>query len=237
MSLRLNRFSLSRAALAALLVTTAASAAADVLVVRSSGPSAKNYQPGQRVADDARLRLQSGDTVVLLDARGTRTFRGPGLFSPSSAVQAGTHTVAGPDGRRARIGAVRSAGIVPASPTTIWDVDVSQGGTLCLANTSDVRLWRPDASEATELTITGPGGASQSVEWPAGTATITWPDALPLRDGAEYQLNRPGTAVPTRIRVKTLSAPPTDLEAVAEALISNGCPEQLELLVATAPTL
>ena len=138
---------------AALLVAGAASAAANVLVVRSSGPSAKSYAPGRSLPDNARIALQAGDTVVVLDARGTRTFRGPGTFSPSQAVQASARTVQAADGRRARIGAVRSAGIVPTSPTTIWHVDVSQGGRMCLAGTSDVMLWRPESSQATTLTI------------------------------------------------------------------------------------
>jgi hypothetical protein len=231
-----NSSSLSRLALAALLVTTAAAAAADVLVVRSSGPSAKNYRPGQRLADNARITLRSGDTVVLLDSRGTRTFTWPRTITASSAVQAGTRTVQGTDGRRARIGAVRSAGIVPASPTTIWDVDVTQSGTMCLASTSGVRLWRPESSQPATLTISGPGGTTHTVPWPAGSTTAAWPSALPISDGAEYRLSLTGSPVPTTIRVKTLPAPPADLPAVAQALIANDCPEQLDLLVATAPT-
>ena len=232
-----NRLKLSRAAIAALLVTGAASAAANVLVVRSSGPSAKSYAPGRSLPDNARLQLRPGDTVVVLDARGTRTFRGPGNFSPSAAVQAGTQTVQGNSGRRARIGAVRSAVIVPtATPTTIWDVDASQSGTMCLASSSGVRLWRPDSSQAATLTVTGPNGASQTVAWPAGAATVSWPTAVPITSGAEYQLRQSGSPVPSRILVKTLQSRPSDIQAVAEALIRNECREQLDLLVDTAPS-
>lgn len=231
-----NKLALSRALLAALLAASAAAAAANVLVVRSSGPSAKSYPPGRSLPDNARITLRGGDTLVVLDARGTRTFRGPGTFSPSVAAQAGAQTVPGTNGRRARIGAVRSAGIVPASPTTIWDVDVSQSGTMCLATTSGVRLWRPDSSQPATLTITGPGGTPHTVPWPAGNATVAWPSALPIADGAEYRMSLTGSPVPTTIRVKTLAAPPADLPAVAQALIASDCPEQLDLLVATAPT-
>jgi hypothetical protein len=232
-----NRLKLSRAAIAALLVTGAASAAANVLVVRSSGPSAKSYAPGRSLPDNARLQLRAGDTVVVLDARGTRTFRGPGNFSPSAAVQAGTQTVQGNSGRRARIGAVRSAVIVPtATPTTIWDVDASQSGTMCLASSSGVRLWRPDSSQAATLTVTGPNGASQTVAWPAGAATVAWPTAVPITSGAEYQLRQAGSPVASRILVKTLQSRPSDIQGVAEALIRNECREQLDLLVDTAPS-
>ena len=228
-----SRLRLGRIAVVFLLAATAVSAAANVLVVRSSGPSAKSYPPGRSLPDNARLVLRNGDTVVVLDARGTRTFRGPGNFTPASAVTASNQTT-DPQGRRVRIGAVRSAGMMPA-PTTIWDVDVSQSGTMCLANPAEVMLWRPDTSQASTLAISGPGGASRQLSWPAGAATLAWPSDLPIADGGEYQLRTAGVAVPSTVTFQTLSAPPADLAAVAEALIANGCQGQLDLLVDTAP--
>jgi hypothetical protein len=222
--------------MAALLVTGAASAAANVLVVRSTGPSAKSFPPGRSLPDNARIPLRAGDTIVLLSAGGTRTFRGPGTFSPSQAVQAGTRTVQGSNGRTARIGAVRSAGIVPSSPTTIWHVDASQGGTMCLASTTDLMLWRPDSAREATVTITGPNGTAHDVRWPAGQATVAWPSAAPISDGTVYQLRQAGVAVPTQLRFKTLPSVPDDIQGVAEALIRADCPEQLDLLVATAPS-
>lgn len=236
MSLVPSKLKLSRLVIAGLLVAGASSAAANVLVVRSSGPSARNYPAGRSIPDNARIQLQPGDTVILLGARGTRTFRGPGTFSPSQAVQAGTQTVQAADGRRARIGAVRSAGLVPSSPTTIWHVDVSQGGTMCLANTSNVMLWRPDASQAATVTIIGHDGASYDVVWPAGSSTIDWPAAAPISDGTVYQLRQAGVAVPTQVTFKTVGPVSDDLQAVAQALISRECDEQIDLLLATAPT-
>jgi hypothetical protein len=233
-----NRLKLSRLALAALLATGAASAAANVLVVRASGPSAKGYPPGRSLADNAQIQLRAGDSVVVLTPRGTRTFRGPGTFTASASAQTGPQTVQASNGRRARIGAVRNAGIVPtAMPPTIWDVDATQSGTMCLAGSSELKLWRPDANDAATLTITGPSGQAQTVSWAAGADTVAWPAAVPLVNNGEYQLSLSGSPVPARIRVKTLSSRPTDLQAVAEALISNECREQLDLLVDTAPPL
>src|ERR1044072_4364883 len=83
-----DRNKLGRTALAALLAAGAASAAANVLVVRSAGPSARPYPAGRSLADNARITLQAGDSLVILGPTGTRTFRGPGTFSPSAAVQA-----------------------------------------------------------------------------------------------------------------------------------------------------
>ena len=226
---------LSRLALTALLVSGATAASADVLVVRASGPSASTYPAGRSLPDTARITLRGGDTLVVLDARGTRTFRGPGTFTPASAAQAGPRTAQTAGDRRARIGAVRSAGIVPASPSTIWQIDVSQGGTVCLANTSEVTLWRPDASQTASLAISGPGGGARTLDWPAGSTTAAWPGDLPIADNARYQLSQAGTAVPTSITFRTLGSTPGDMQAVAQALIANGCQEQLDLLVDSAP--
>ena len=229
-----NSVTLSRAAVAALLATAAASAAANVLVVRSAGPSASAYPAGRSLPDNARITLQAGDSLTVLGAGGTRSFRGPGTFSPTAAVRAGSQTLAANDGRRARIGAVRNAGIVPRSPT-IWHVDVTQSGTICLAGTSNVMLWRPDSSAQTTLTITPPGGTAQALRWPANQATIAWPSGTQIVNGGAYSFAEPGVAVPTRITFRTLTTEPTDLQAVAAALIENGCQDQLDVLVETQP--
>jgi hypothetical protein len=233
-----NKSALHRAALAALLATLAASAAANVLVVRSSGPSAKAFAPGRSLPDNAQLTLRAGDTVIVLGANGTRTFRGPGNFSPSSSVQASNQTVTGSNGRRARVGAVRSAPIIPTTnPATIWQVDPTQSGTACLVPSLGVKLWRADSGRTETLTITGPDGRAQTVQWPAGQAMLDWPVSVALANNAEYQLRLSSAPVPSRIRVKTLDTPPQSVQAVAESLIRNECNEQLDLLVAAQPSL
>jgi len=229
-----NSFALGRAALAVLLAAAATSAAANILVVRSSGPSARAYPAGRSLPDNARITLRPSDTLVVLTAAGTRTLRGPGTFSPGTAARAGTRTVAAADGRRARVGAVRNAGIVPRGPT-IWHVDITQGGTFCLASASNVMLWRPDASVPVTLSVTPPGGSPRDVQWPAGQATLAWPSAVPIVNGGAYIFRQPGVAVPTQITLRTLQSAPADLAAVAQALIENGCQDQLDLLIETQP--
>jgi len=232
-----GRNRVSRAALAALLAAIAVPAAANVLIVRSAGPSAAAYPVGRSLPDNARITLRAGDSLVVLGSAGTRTFRGPGVFSPGSAVRAGARTITAGDGRRARIGAVRSAGIVPRGPT-IWHVDVTQSGTFCLAgNARGVMLWRPDASTRTSLTITGPGGRARTARWAAGEAILAWPAGAPIANGGTYSLSQSGVAVPTQITFRTLATEPTDLEEVAAALIANGCQDQLDVLVESQPDL
>jgi hypothetical protein len=209
-------------------------AAANVLVVRSTGPSAGAYPPGRSLPDNVRLTLRAGDTVIVLGAGGTRSFSGPGIFSPSAAVQAGGPNLA--NGQRARIGAVRSAGIVPHSPT-IWHVDVTQSGTFCLSSASHVMLWRPDTSGPATLTISGAGGPSRTVHWTAGQATVAWPTALPIANGSTFSIAQSGVAVPTEVTFRMLAHEPADMQSVASALIDNGCQGQLDVLVETQPDL
>ena len=224
-----------RLALAALLAATATAAGANVLVVRASGPSAGTYPPGRSLPDNTRVTLRANDVLTVLDGRGTRTYRGAGTVNLSQA-QAGTRTVVASNGQRARVGAVRSAAIFPSNPSTsIWQIDASQGGTVCLPSAAEATLWRPDATRSGSLTISGPSGAAQQVNWPAGQATLAWPTAMQIADGAEYSISQPGVAVPTSVRIKLIGPIPGDLPGVAATLIRNECREQLDLLVAAAP--
>src|SRR5205085_12101087 len=81
-----NRVFVQRGLIAAALLGAAAPAAANVLVVRSTGPSAASYRAGQSLADNQRITLRAGDQLTILANGGTRTFRGPGTFSPNTQV-------------------------------------------------------------------------------------------------------------------------------------------------------
>ena len=221
-----NNRLLRRALLAAALLSTAGTAAANVLVVRSTNAS---YRAGQSLRDDARITLRDGEQIMVLANGGTRTFRGPGTFSPNTRV---ANAVVNNGGRIARVGAVRDAGIVPRGPT-IWHVDVTQGGTFCLASASNVMLWRPDSSVPVRFTIAGPGGA-RTLNWAAGEPTVAWPGGAPA-NGAAYTITQPGVAVPVTITFRLLGSQPRDVQGVAQALIANGCEGQLEVLVESQP--
>jgi hypothetical protein len=207
-------------------------AGASVLVVRSSGPTAKNFRPGKVLPDDAKVALALGDVLVVLAQDSARTLRGPGTFALSGPRS--TRPAVNPV-RRGRFSSLRTAGIVPRSPT-LWHVDVSQSGKVCVADASDLRLWRPNAGQAITLNVTGPGGSAGSANWPAGQATLDWPASVPVRSGGEYQLSWAGKDAPTRVTLATLPTVPTDVSGVAEALIAAQCDSQLELLINAVPT-
>jgi len=230
-----------RIAVAFLLASSTTAASATILVVRSVGPSAKNFPAGKPLSENGKVTLKAGDMLVILDGRGTRTLRGPGTFAPGAPAQAATRSAgvgslasAAPQ-RRARIGAVRGTGLKagPARPANIWQIDVTKSSNICLADKSNVTLWRGDATKPVTLTLSRAGGASEKVQWPAGQPTVIWPGAVEIADGADYRLSWPGAATPTTVRFKTLPAKPGGLEDTATALIQNGCNAQLDLLIDT----
>jgi hypothetical protein len=215
-----------------LLLAGASAATADILVVRSVGPSAKNYPLGRRLPDNAKIVLQASDQLTLLDGRGTRELRGPGAFTAASASSAPAQLATSAGGRRARIGAVRGVDTGPLRPPTIWHVDVSKSTNVCVSPPNKVALWRADPAKAATLTVAGAAG-TRKLAWPEGDATLDWPDGLPLSDGAQYTLSGAGGAAPRTIRFRTLPQRPSGLEATASLLIANRCDAQLDLLIDT----
>lgn len=213
------------AAVLALGLSTAS--AATVLVVRAAGPSAKVYPPGKALPDAAKIQLQPGDSVMLLNTNGSRTLRGPGTFAVAGAGGAANAN------RRARFSAMRS-GDVPLNPDP-WNLDITQSGKLCVANPTKLTLWRPQKEDAIRLTIRG-GGGEQTLEWAAGKDTIAWPSALPVSSGSEYQISQPDSGDTARVTFVTIANPPSDSVGAAQTLIANGCENQLDVLVETSPT-
>lgn len=205
-------------------------AAAQVMVLRSVGPSAGRYPAGQRLPDNASFTLRPGDAVTVLAGGGTRTFRGPGTYSASGPARAGGTASAGP---RRMTGAVRGSGnAAVARPDDIWQVDVTQSGRACVAAGQRPTLWRPTADKAVQLTITPPTGTPQTVNWAQGQKTLAWPTSLQVADNASYQLSWTGGTSPTRLTTRTLAAVPgNNTEALASAFITNQCRGQLDVLI------
>jgi len=144
---------------------------ANVVVVKSLGPSAKAYPPGRTLSESAKINLQGGDVVTVLGPASAQTLRGPGNFDAKQVA------LASAAGQRGRFGALRASEV--AHNPSIWDVDVSQSGKICVSDTSKVQLWRPDSEIAATVQIHSADGASQDLSWAAGSALTAWPAALP----------------------------------------------------------
>ena len=211
------------AAIAFALGSTAATA--NVVVVKSLGPSAKAYPPGKTLPPSAKITLQGGDIVTVLGPSAAQTLRGPGNFD------AGQVSLASAAGQRGRFGALRAAEV--AHNPSIWDIDVS-GGKVCVSDPAKVQLWRPDSEADATVTIRSADGKSQQLSWAAGKALTAWPAALPIKTGTTYQIEWPDTGDTSSLDVVTVQSPPADLVGAAQVLIQNGCQKQLDLLVQSA---
>jgi hypothetical protein len=224
----------------AMLALLPAMANAEVLVVRAIGPSAGAYRPGRSLADNARIILQPGDQLTLLDNLGTRTLNGPGSFAATGggAPRGGASTLDVLLGQRgqqhARMGAVR--GLTPNSEPlqkpNIFVVDIAQSGTVCLIEPKAATLWRGDAFRPGTMTITGTGSPSMQVSWGIGQSSQPWPSALPLGYDTSYRFSGLGTTA--TVRVKLLNSAPADLRDMAAKFIAAGCQNQLDTLITTA---
>jgi hypothetical protein len=212
---------------AAVAITMGSSAGvANVVVVKSLGPSAKAYPPGKTLPESAKINLQGGDVVTVIGPASAQTLRGPGNFD---AKQVALSAAAG---QRGRFGALRATDV--AHNPSIWDVDASQSGKVCVSDASKLQLWRPDKEAAVTVKIHDADGKSQELNWAAGTALAAWPAALPVKSGAEYQVEWPEGDSSKLELVTIVPPPPQDLVGAAQVLVEHGCQKQLDLLVDSA---
>src|SRR6476620_4851056 len=112
------------------MATISSAGLANVVVVKSLGPSAKAYPPGKTLPETAKINLQGGDVVTVLGPASAQTLRGPGNFDAKQV------SLASAAGQRGRFGARRAAEV--AHNPSIWDIAVSQGGKICVNDASSL---------------------------------------------------------------------------------------------------
>jgi hypothetical protein len=211
---------------AAVIALISTAAAANVVVVKSLGPSAKSYPPGKTLPETAKISLQGGDVVTVIGPSSAQTLRGPGNFDAKQVA------LASAAGQRGRFGALRAVDV--AHNPSIWDVDATAGGKVCVADPAKLQVWRADSEAPITVQIRSTDGKSQSLTWAAGKALAPWPTALPVKSGAEYSLEWPDGGDASKLDVVMIPSPPSDLVGAAQVLLENGCQKQLDLLVESA---
>jgi hypothetical protein len=204
-------------------------AAANVVVVKSLGPSAKVYPPGKTLPETAKINLQGGDVVTVLGPASAETLRGPGNFDAKQVA------LASAAGQRGRFGALRAAEV--AHNPSIWDIDASQGGKICVTDASKLQLWRPDSETPATVQIHAADGTTQELNWATGVTLAAWPAALPINNGASYQIEWPDSGEKSSLNFVSVPGTPGDLVGAAQVLIEHGCQKQLDLLVESASKL
>lgn len=219
----------------------AAAAQADV-VVASSGPSASQYPVGKKLSPTDRITLKANDSVTVLGASGTRVIKGAGVHRVGAQGTTNRSAYAvltrQNSARRSRTGAVRGASVAEPRRPNMWYVDVTKGGTVCLADTVDVSLWRPATEEVATYVVSSPGSAEPlQVTFAEMEDVAEWdPARMPLTDGGTYTIAGPGGAPGRQVKFVVLATPPNNPEDMAAALIENGCTGQLDLLATTLLT-
>jgi hypothetical protein len=211
---------------AAVIALGSTAAMGSVVVVKSLGPSSKAYPPGKTLPEGAKISLQGGDVVTLLGPGSAATLRGPGNF-PTGQMAMNSAAAS-----RGRFGALRAAEV--AKNPSIWDIDVTQSGKMCVTSTSKVQLWRPEADSAVTIKIRSADGQSRNLDWAAGSAHSVWPATLPIKSGEQYQLEWPDSGDKSSVTFVAVPNAPPDLVGAAQVLIQNGCQHQLDLLVDSA---
>ncbi len=227
------------AALAALGLSTAA--AADALVVRSTGPSAASYPVGRRLPDTERVVLRAGDRVVIVAQGGTRTLSGPGNFPVRATVQTtqGRSTtlnryLSASGGSISRTGAVRGSVQDSVAPN-LWVVDIASGGTFCTTDMANVTLWRADMTQDTLLMVENVAApeVKSSLAFVAGQNFRRWPsEEMPITEGQSYRITGPGMTESSIISFVAMPAvtPDTGADAIATSLAERNCMGQLAQL-------
>ena len=240
--LPMRRLGLSAAAAIAA-VAMVGTAAAQSMVVRSTGPSASKYPTGAKLKSSDRLTLVAGDRIVLMQSGKTRTLAGPGTFSATGSVQASQSLGSNVSRMLAKGPSVRSRGGFsrgPGDPTpaelrapNLWLLDYRQAGTFCVADPATLLLWRPNMEGDTALEIEG-GGKKATVAIVDGANFRKWPtDVLPVQYGVDYRLSGAGLRQPVTVRFAAMETVPETVEASVDTLMAKGCTPQLDRLVDT----
>jgi len=205
------------------------------VVVAVSGPSAKSYPVGRKIAATDKIVLQAGDTLTVLDEKGTRVLRGAGTYTLSakaSADRSGAFALLTRQrsAQRMRTGAVRDTGDGAITRPNLWYVDVRQSGTMCLADPAEVRLWRPVTGGEQMYAIGLGNKVSSRANFGDGDMLTVWDLAqAPISDGATYVIAG-GDGKPSEITFRLVGDVPATPDALASRLIDLGCTAQLEVL-------
>lgn len=231
-----RRFSALVVSAAALALPVAAMAG---VVVKSTGPSARQYPVGTKLDDNASIKLEAGDIITVLTAGGTRVIKGAGTFRVGDRPQVAADRFASLTRKRAatrvRTGAVRGDSDEVVSNPSLWYVDVTRSGTICLYDLAAVRLWRPGTEGTSTYRIAESGGAMQSEVTFDDTVTVAAidPARLPITESGHYMITAPDGATSAHINFVLLADDITAPDALAEALIAKGCTVQLEALASS----
>ena len=114
----------------------------------------------------------------------------------------------------------------------MWQADVTRSGSLCVANPTDLGLYRGNAATEAHVTLTDTtSGKSGMAHFDVGQSIAQWPVEVPVSAGSDIKVK--GAGAPAILRVKMVSPVPSGLEGMAQSFIRNDCNAQLDVLIDT----
>jgi len=212
--------------------------AAQLVVVEST---AADLKPGTVLDSTKPVQVPAGAAVtVIADDGKVSTLKGPfsgtvqagGGKADPSLVGALSKLVTPAGAEQTPLGAMR--GGKPPSHPGPWDIDVLRAGTYCVPAKATPTLWRGESEKAGSATLhLLPGGEKIMVEFGAGTASVPWPKALPLKDDTQYLAK---TSWRTAVSKLAIYLVPDGLPSDAHRVVwmsNQGCNQQARALLAT----
>ena len=215
----------------------AGTAAADMVVVQAKGPGLK---PGQVVATGAVVTLPAASRAMLLSRDGrtvalTGPFSGPvsepggGEAGDAKTVTVLSRLLTAGGADSSALGVTRAADF--GSPYAILLTGGAAAFNHCQVAGEAARFEREIGSPEERLTVTAPGGASETLVWAEDEAAVDWPAKLPLA-ASTYGLQRGAQAKPATLTIQLVPAGITGPTALAVWMAEHGCPAQAKKLLA-----
>ena len=166
--------------------------AGQLIVIASTAPE---LVPGQVVDGSKVLGVAAGARVTLIAEDGQvttlkgpftgRPRAGPGVPGGAGLMGSLSRLVGGPSAASGALAVMR--GSRGADPADAWAVQLVRSVNVCVRAGATPVLRRKKSRMAKLLTVKAlPDGAEKSVEWPAGSDRIGWPEGLALTDGGRY---------------------------------------------------
>lgn len=232
MNARLAGLALAGAVLAAPVAAMAG------VVVKSTGPSSSKYPVGAKVEDTSTITLKAGDSLTVLTARGTKVMKGAGTFKvgerPKATRQRFSAITRTRAANRVRIGSSRSAASgAPITNPSVWYVDVTKSGTVCLNDLETVRFWRPDSAALATYSLSRSSSAdSINVTFDAKDAVAPIDPALmTVASGDTFSITGPGDgAESVQVTLVKIDGETQRADQLAETFIGAGCMVQVAQL-------
>lgn len=229
-----------------------ASVQADAVVLNATAPGLK---PGQVIGPEVVLRVPEGASATLLLSTG-RMIKLSGPYDGPAATAAD----ATPGGALNSLFGGKGVDISSLGGTrTVWlpaleaahagaevVIDTAEAATWCVPAArhppQGLRLSRPDPRRPATLILENTAtGATARQFWAAGIVQQSWPDSLPVTDGAEFRARwEDAPATVTRLRLRVLAEAGETDHAWLAHLTAAGCRRQAqpllqELSLAVAP--